>query len=386
MKKYYLIIIGVIIQISSVAQAIPPEGINYQAVARNSTGGILSGATLDVQFSIHDVSATGTIIFSETQTVTTNAFGIFTAIIGSVSTVSFSAIDWSINEKFLEVSIDDTGGGSFISMGASKMMSVPYALYAKTAGGAIGPTGPIGPTGTIGATGPTGADGATGLTGPTGAVGATGITGPTGLAGATGITGATGVAGATGITGSTGPTGIDGATGITGATGPTGGYPLHFIGENYGGGIVFYVYDGGQHGLIAATADQSTGINWAATNTRTCATSNGVGAGYANTMLAIADQGSLAGGASFIAAGVCFQYNVTVAGVMYGDWYLPSWNELQLLYAQRVIVGGFATGFYWSSTEYGTLEAYIVSFTSGSTTWGTKTAGSTIRVRAIRAF
>ncbi|MEK7275563.1 MAG: hypothetical protein AAB110_09935, partial [Candidatus Desantisbacteria bacterium] len=67
----------------------------------------------------------------------------------------------------------------------------------------------------------------------------------------------------------------------------------HYIGESYGGGIVFYVYDNGQHGLIAATADQGTNTTWYAgsyTNTMAKAT-NGVGAGKANTAIIIANQG-----------------------------------------------------------------------------------------------
>jgi hypothetical protein len=90
----------------------------------------------------------------------------------------------------------------------------------------------------------------------------------------------------------------------------------HFVGENYGGGTVFYVYDGGQHGLIAATADQSTGIRWyGGTNTSTRARADGIGAGLKNTAIIIANQGPVDGNA--FAATVCNEYLVTVGGVTY---------------------------------------------------------------------
>jgi hypothetical protein len=78
----------------------------------------------------------------------------------------------------------------------------------------------------------------------------------------------------------------------------------HFIGESYGGGIVFYVYDNGQHGLIAAIADQGDAVRWyAGTYTNTIAKANGVGAGKANTAIIIASQGD--GDGTTYAARIC---------------------------------------------------------------------------------
>ena len=171
----------------------------------------------------------------------------------------------------------------------------------------------------------------------------------------------------------------DGTTQTTAATND-----LHTIGESYGGGIVFYVYDGGRHGLIAATADQSTGIRWnAGTNLNTMAFANGVGSGKANTTIIIASQG-YGDGASY-AARVCNEYWATQNGVTYGDWYLPSKHELNLLYLQKSVVGGFADFNYWSSDERAAISAYIQSFDTGSTNFAEK-AVSAIYVRAIRAF
>jgi hypothetical protein len=156
----------------------------------------------------------------------------------------------------------------------------------------------------------------------------------------------------------------------------------HFIGESYGGGIVFYVYDNGQHGLIAATTDQSFGHRWyGGTNTNTRARADAVGAGLKNTAIIIANQGAVDGNP--FAATMCNEYAVTVAGVTYGDWYLPSKHELNLLYLQKTVVG--ATGvFYWSSSEIDNTTAWLQSFSTGVQLVVNKTSVNS--VRAIRAF
>jgi hypothetical protein len=162
----------------------------------------------------------------------------------------------------------------------------------------------------------------------------------------------------------------------------------HSIGESYGGGIVFYVYDGGKHGLIAASSDQSTGIRWyggSFTNTR--ARADGVGAGFKNTAIIIANQGAVDGSA--FAATVCNEYSVTetVGGIttIYGDWYLPSKHELNLLYLQKTVVGGFADSGYWSSSEFVVdVGAWFQNFNGGLQDVTFK--DTTLRVRAIRAF
>jgi hypothetical protein len=165
-----------------------------------------------------------------------------------------------------------------------------------------------------------------------------------------------------------------------------GGGGSHYIGESYGGGIVFYVYDNGQHGLIAATTDQSGDIRWyGGTNTNTRARADGVGAGKTNTAIIISDQGPVDG--NNFAATKCIEYSVTADGVTYGDWYLPSKHELNLLYLQIAVVGNFNTSAdYWSSTEASSTHAWKQWFSSGVQGTGTKTGISYGYVRAIRAF
>ena len=153
----------------------------------------------------------------------------------------------------------------------------------------------------------------------------------------------------------------------------------HYIGESYGGGIVFYVYDNGQHGLIAATADQSTGIQWNnGNNTTTNAVRDQVNAGRFNTERIIINQG-----AGSYAAQICANYQ----GGGYGDWYLPSKYELYLLCVQKSVVGGFESWGYWSSNESSLIFAVIQAFNNNCATWYGCNKGVTDgKVRAVRAF
>jgi hypothetical protein len=175
----------------------------------------------------------------------------------------------------------------------------------------------------------------------------------------------------------------DGTTWTSAAAG--GGSTTHAIGESYGGGKVFFVYDGGQHGLIAALTDQSTSIRWfGGSNTNTRARADGIGAGLKNTAIIIANQGPVDGNA--FAATVCNEYSVTVDGVTYGDWYLPSKYELNLLYLQKGAVGGSFGNAYWSSTEADTSTAWLQYFNYGDKFNFFKDHTTAVRARAVRAF
>ncbi len=151
----------------------------------------------------------------------------------------------------------------------------------------------------------------------------------------------------------------------------------HFIGENYGGGIVFYVYDNGQHGLIAANADQSTGIQWWNGTYFLCnaVRNDGINIGRINTDSIIAKQVT-----GNYAAAVCAKY----LGGGFGDWYLPSKYELSLLYLQKNLVGGFFGDNYWSSTEFGNTSSWVQEFING--VQGNFGKANPCRVRAIRSF
>lgn len=131
MKQLTLLIIACFFSSAIFAQT--PQAISYQAIARNATGVVLASQSVGIKISIHTGSVTGTVEYSETHHDTTNQFGLFTLQIGNGTPAigTFSTIDWSTGNKFLQVELDPTGGTTYIDMGTSQLLSVPYALYAE---------------------------------------------------------------------------------------------------------------------------------------------------------------------------------------------------------------------------------------------------------------
>jgi hypothetical protein len=164
-----------------------PQSFKYQAIARDNLGKVLSDRTVAFRISILQGSATGTEIYSETHSTTTNPYGLANLEIGKglnkVGTIG--NIEWGISSYYLKVEIDENGGIEFHQLGVTQLLSVPYALFAEKSGTA-GPTGPTGSQGLTGNTGPTGPIGPTGVMGPTGVTGISGQRGPTGITGPTG--------------------------------------------------------------------------------------------------------------------------------------------------------------------------------------------------------
>ena len=178
------------------------------------------------------------------------------------------------------------------------------------------------------------------------------------------------------------------ATGTAAWTSPaSSGGGTHTIGEVYGGGIVFYVWDGGAHGLIASI-DNLTGKFWGADGTLVSSTiyplRDGIGAGRNNTERIIQNIKSsdmlFKSDYTLYAAYVCLTYQ----GGNYGDWYLPSKYELNLLYLQKSVIG-WVSGNYWSSNDYGTRDAYYLDFSTGLFVGMTKNYQGN-GVRPIRSF
>lgn len=135
MKKI-LLTLAVSAGIFASAFAQVPEKINYQGVARNPAGNILPAQTIGLKFTIHSSSVNGPNVYSETHSTTTNEFGLFNIQIGGGTVVSgtFSSIDWGNDSFYLQVEMDAAGGTTYLDMGTSQLVSVPYALYAKTSG------------------------------------------------------------------------------------------------------------------------------------------------------------------------------------------------------------------------------------------------------------
>ncbi len=117
-------------QVSATSAA--PQGINYQSVARNSAGQILTNQPIGLQISIHDSTSAGAIVYQEHHTVVTNAFGTFSVVVGGGSIIlgNFGGIQWGAADKYMQVDMDFTGGTSYTTMGTTKLLSVPFALYA----------------------------------------------------------------------------------------------------------------------------------------------------------------------------------------------------------------------------------------------------------------
>ena len=113
-----------------------PEKMSYQAVVRDASNQLVISQSVGMQISILQGSASGTEVYVETQTPTTNANGLVTVEIGSGTVVSgdLTTIDWANGPYFIKTEIDPAGGTNYTITGTSQLLSVPYALYAKTAG------------------------------------------------------------------------------------------------------------------------------------------------------------------------------------------------------------------------------------------------------------
>ncbi|MGH1386992.1 C1q-like domain-containing protein [Kordia sp.] len=109
------------------------QNFNYQAAIRDNAGALVSNQSIGIQIKLLQGSATGSIIYTETHTTTSNAHGIISLTIGSGTTTdSFNSINWSAQNYWLETAVDITGGSTYVVIGSSQLMSVPYANHATT--------------------------------------------------------------------------------------------------------------------------------------------------------------------------------------------------------------------------------------------------------------
>jgi hypothetical protein len=165
MKRNYTLLLFLLATVNILAQT--PEKMSYQLVLRGASNTLLTNQQVGIQISILQTTITGSAVYIETQTATTNINGLVSLEIGSgTSSDNFSAIDWSAGPYFIKTATDANGGINYSIIGTSQLMSVPYALYAKTSGsstpGLQGEPGIQGDQGEPGIQGPPGADGATG--------------------------------------------------------------------------------------------------------------------------------------------------------------------------------------------------------------------------------
>lgn len=113
-----------------------PQFFNYQAYVRTTSGVIVSNKNVSFDIFILQGGCSGNIVYEETQTVKTTDIGIVNLQIGNgaVKTGSMSAINWGTNLYFIKIAFDISGGTNYLTYGCSQLVSVPYALYAKTSG------------------------------------------------------------------------------------------------------------------------------------------------------------------------------------------------------------------------------------------------------------
>jgi hypothetical protein len=210
-SAHLLIILLAHLLISSSIFAQAPQKMSYQAVIRNSNDSLLISTPVGMRISLVQGSPSGTVVYSETQTTTTNANGLVSLQIGIGTAVSgtFAGIDWAAGPYYVKTETDLTGGTNYTIISSNELLSVPYSLF--SANGTAGPEGPQGPQG------------------------------PQGL---------------TGATGPQGPAGADGATG------PSGSSTTYSIGLSLDqGGYIFWVSTDGKHGLVSETQDQGY-VQW----------------------------------------------------------------------------------------------------------------------------
>ena len=165
------------------------------------------------------------------------------------------------------------------------------------------------------------------------------------------------------------------------------------IGDFAHGGIVFWVDDTGQHGLVCTKQDQSSGIRWyAGTFGNTQAKGDGIYSGKANTSITIAVQAAIGDDGLTYAARLCNELQITESSITFGDWYLPSKFELNQMFVNKAAIdatatvnGGatFSTNGYWSTTEFNNNNAWVQVFAGGN---NINNKSQTFNVRAVRAF
>jgi hypothetical protein len=345
-----------------------------------------------MQISILQGGATGTSVYVETQTPTTNANGLVSLEIGTGTLVSgdFTTIDWANDTYFIKTETDPTGGTTYTITGTSQLMSVPFALHAKTAENGITAAQATAITNNTAKTGVTPAQvtilgNTSGTNTGDQTISRTGTT-VTLTNGGTFTDSVNTYSAGTNIT-------ISASNVISATSGSSG----HYVGELFGGGIVFYVSNNGANGLIASLddLDGGSGVAWSGnTGTLIGATAQSFYDGASNTAAMIVQDAT-----ANKAGTLCDSYT----GGSQTDWYLPASWELNLLYNSAFSINtilendgnGTTNGFnpenvaptngrYWSSTEASSNGAWNYNFSLATSNVTNKTI--TYRVRAVRAF
>ncbi|MDD2636353.1 MAG: hypothetical protein PHW82_12755 [Bacteroidales bacterium] len=132
MIKLFKILAILLVVVETYAQA--PEKMSYQAVIRDTNNDLISNQSIGMEISILQGTTSGTVVYTETHTAITNTNGLVSVEIGTgTSSDDFSTIDWANGPYFIKTESDITGGEDYTITSTSQLLSVPYALHAKTA-------------------------------------------------------------------------------------------------------------------------------------------------------------------------------------------------------------------------------------------------------------
>lgn len=348
MKTLFSVLAFIVITTGLYAQV--PDKMSYQAVIRNSSNALVASSEVGMKVSILQGSVTGTPVYVELYNPNpkTNINGLVSIMVGDgiALTGTFAAINWANGPYFIKTETDPTGGTNYTVVGVSQLLTVPYAMYAKTAGnGFSGNYNDLTSKPTF--------DGS-----------------ETKISAGSNTT----------VTGS----GTKASPYIINSTANGGNGSSHSIGDLFGGGIIVAVWKqaGVEHGLIASLEDLAASTIWSNISTKTPTTSTSQFDGQANTNAITGQAGHVSS-----AAKLCTSYN---AG-SFTDWYLPAAWELNLCYNSTVFVNtilGASAGFqfadYWSSTESADVFAWKQNFGTGIQSDMSK--NSKFNVRAVRRF
>ena len=239
------------------ATAQAPQKMSYQSVLRNSSNVLLANTQVRIKISVLQGTASGTALYVETQLATTNGNGLLSIQIGTgpVTTGTFAAINWAAGPYFIKTETDPTGGTNYTITGTQEMLSVPYAMYAAKSGDST-TMGAIGGSST--ANGGTITAGVLSLTPADATNGGLVTTNAQTFAGSKTFSSAiTITAGAPGA----GKVLTSDAAGLAGWANSRGFE--HYLGENYGGGIIFHLWKDAsntEHGLIVSVNDLPTSV------------------------------------------------------------------------------------------------------------------------------
>lgn len=306
MKKIISLCAAILLSAGVFAQS--PNKMSYQAVIRNASNVLVTNQAIGMRISILQTSPSGTAVYVETQSTTTNANGLVSIEIGGGTVVSgsFAGINWANGPFFIKTETDPAGGANYTITGTSQLLSVPYALYAANAGTASG-----------------------------------------------------------------------------------GGNFTHYIGEEFGGGVIFHLWkdaQGVEHGLIVDKTDLGTSQAWSNI------TQTAIGPAAQTNWNGVNNSNAIVGQAGHTNSAAALCLNSTNGGQ--SDWYLPSIQEFNMLWNNYYTVARsltqifgaseLSTALYWSSSEFDLGFAWAFDFFPGDIYASDKSGAH--YVRAVRNF